>query len=301
MYNTGKIFNIQRFSTSDGPGIRTVVFFKGCPLNCEWCHNPESKSAKPDIFYRQDVCIGCGHCVDVCANTCHSLIDGLHLYEREKCSKCGKCANICSANALEICGEEKTTEEIIDIVLRDRNFYEESGGGITLSGGEPLQQYDFALSLLKLAKSNQLNTAIETSGFSNKDLTELNQYVDLWLYDIKLLSNPEHIKYTGVSNEIILENLRLLDRIGANIILRCPIIPNINMTFEHFDALGEIANKFSNITEINLEPYHPLGHSKASQLGKIQIYKNEEFLEISKIEPFVKYLQSKTNIPTIVI
>lgn len=300
MYNKGKIFNIQRFSISDGPGIRTTVFFKGCPLNCAWCHNPESKSIATEIFYKPDMCVGCGSCARICANNCHTFADSLHTFNREKCDSCGQCANVCYPNALEICGEEKTAEEVMEVVLRDKFFYEESGGGITLSGGEPLMQYDFTLSLLKLAKEQDLHTAIETSGFSSRDLTILNQHTDLWLYDIKLFSEAEHRKYTGVSNKVIFKNLSLLDSIGANIILRCPIIPNVNMTDEHFNKLAELANNHSSITAIHLEPYHPLGLSKAQQLSKTQAYQNDVFLQPSLLQPFADMLRAKTKTEVVV-
>ena len=301
MCNKGITFNIQRFSTSDGPGIRTVVFMKGCPLNCAWCHNPESKNNKTEIFYKSDICALCGACVGVCPNSCHTLEDARHYFDREKCNGCGQCANVCCANALEVCGEEKTAEEIIKIVMRDKPFYEESGGGITLSGGEPLIQYDFSLSLLKLAKMNLLHTAIETSGYSNRDLTILNDFVDLWLYDIKIFTEEEHIKYTGVSNKVIFDNLYLLNRIGAKIILRCPIIPDVNMTDDHFDGLAKLANRLKGVAAIHLEPYHPLGLSKAEQLGKGQPYQNNKFLEPSSLEPFADILQAKTNKEVIII
>ena len=301
MHNKGRIFNIQRFSTSDGPGIRTVVFMKGCPLNCAWCHNPESKSKTIEIFYKSELCIACGACANVCAANGHTLTDGVHHFDRKKCVRCGKCVEVCYSNALEKCGIDKTAEEIIDIVLQDKPFYEESGGGITLSGGEPLMQYDFTLSLLKLSKEHGLHTAIETSGFSGRDLTELNQYADLWLYDLKLFSEEEHIKHTGVSNKVIFENLFLLDRIGANIILRCPIIPDVNMTTQHFDSLAKLVNSLKGSTVIHLEPYHPLGLSKAEQLGKGQTYLNDKFLEPSSLEPFADILQAKTNKEVIII
>lgn len=300
MCNSGKIFNIQRFSTSDGPGIRTVVFLKGCFLDCAWCHNPESKCAKTEIFYDPIKCVGCGRCVNVCENNCQSFGD-VHIFEREKCNSCGQCASVCCADALEICGEEKTAEEIIDVVLRDKPFYEESGGGITLSGGEPLMQYDFSLSLLKLAKENGLHTAIETSGFSGKRLEELIRYTDLWLYDIKLFPDDEHKKHTGVSNENIFKNLYLLDSSGANIILRCPMIPNVNLTQEHFENLSELANKLKNVIAIHLEPYHPLGLSKAKLLGKTQIYRNNKFLDSSKLRPFAEMLMAKTTKEIVII
>ena len=295
IYNKGKTFNIQRFSTSDGPGIRTVVFLKGCPLDCIWCHNPESKSTKAEIFFQPGMCVGCGACAEGCPKKCHALEDGKHYFRRENCDGCGRCVDVCYTNALKLCGEEKNADEIMEIVLRDKPFYIESNGGLTLSGGEPLMQYDFMLQLLKLAKKHGIHTAIETSGFTSRDLTELNRYTDLWLYDIKLFSESEHIKYTGVSNKQILENLYLLDSIGANIILRCPIIPNINMTEEHFNKLAELSEHLNNVSEIHLEPYHPLGISKAKQLNKSQIYQNDNFLEPLLLQPFADMLHAKVK------
>ena len=301
MYKKGKIFNIQRFSTSDGPGIRTVVFFKGCPLACDWCHNPESQSPLPEIFYKKDMCIGCGACVSACKEDCHSFKERIHIFQRENCIYCANCVGVCSSNALKVCGEEKSAEEIIEEVLRDKPFYEESGGGMTLSGGEPLMQFDFALSLLKLAKENRLHTAIETSGFSDRNILELTKYTDLWLYDIKLFPEDEHIKCTGVSNKNIFDNLCLLNGNGADIILRCPIIPDINMKDEHFEKIAGLANSLSGVSAIHLEPYHPLGISKAEQLSKTQSYKNDKFLGKTTIEPFVNKLCTKTNKKVIVI
>ena len=301
MSNKGKIFNIQRFSTSDGPGIRTVVFLKGCPLDCAWCHNPESKSAKTEIFYKSDMCIGCGFCANVCENNCHTLVDGIHYFDREKCTGCKKCINSCCTNALQICGEEKTAEEVMEIVLKDKPFYEESGGGITLSGGEPLMQYDFTLSLLKLAKENGLHTAIETSGFSTRDLTQLNQYNDLWLYDVKILPEDSHIKNTGVSNKVIFENLYSLSKTSANIVLRCPIIPNINLNDEHFNKLAELCNKLKNVSAIHLEPYHPLGISKAQQLNKTQSYQNNTFLDSTSLQSYANFLLAQTGAEVIIL
>lgn len=295
MYNTGKTFNIQRFSTSDGPGIRTVIFLKGCPLHCTWCHNPESHSAMKEISYQKRMCIACGECVEACPQSAHCISDGMHHFSREKCTGCGKCTEVCYSHALELCGETKTTADILDIVLQDRPFYEESGGGITISGGEPLMQFGFTLSLLKHAKENGLHTAIETCGYSHRDITELNQYTDLWLYDIKLFPDAEHIKQTGKSNKIIFNNLYLLDKIGATIILRCPIIPDINLTEQHFNSLAMLSNHLNNLVAIHLEPYHPLGISKAQQIGKDQPYKNGNFLSPSLLEPFSEMLRQKTG------
>ena len=289
----GTLFNIQRFSTADGPGIRTVVFLKGCNLRCAWCHNPESHSTRSEVLFKPELCIGCGACTLVCAN--HRL-EGGHSFHRAACAGCGKCAQVCATNALELCGDEKTAQQVMDTVLRDIPFYEESGGGLTLSGGEPLLQYEFALELLKLAKAQGLHTAIETCGYTQQDLAALAKYVDLWLYDVKLLSEDAHRRFTGVSNGQILENLRLLDRMGAKLVLRCPILAEVNLTQAHFDGLAQLANSLQNVTAIHLEPYHPLGISKAQQLGKTQGYGQTEFLDPSALTPFAEALRAKTQV-----
>ena len=293
----GKIFNIQRFSTSDGPGIRTTVFFKGCPLSCVWCHNPESHSAKNEIFYDARKCISCGFCLKACENSCHSFDNG-HVYLRDNCEKCGSCASLCPSKAIEVCGDEKSADEVLDVVLRDLPFYEQSGGGITLSGGEPLMQYDFATEILKKAKEKQLHTAIETSGFCAKPLDEIAKYVDLWLFDIKLFDEDEHKRYTGVSNEKILENLRYLDDIEANIILRCPIIPDVNLKKEHFEKLSVLTKTLENVSAIHLEPYHPLGISKLSLLGKDTTFSNSEFLKKEELSDYADFLFKTCGIKT---
>ena len=288
----GTIFNIQRFSTHDGPGIRTVVFMKGCPLNCSWCHNPESKSTKPEIFFKEDLCIGCGTC-RVCQKGCHSFDDG-HNYARENCISCGNCAENCPTKALECCGEEMTAEQILEAVLRDKAFYHQSGGGITLSGGEPLLQYDLTLELLQLCKEQGLHTAIETCGFTHQDLTMLHKYTDLWLYDVKVLPEEDHIRHTGVSNRQILANLQNLDQMGARIILRCPIIPGVNLNDAHFEELAKLANTLKNLQQIHLEPYHPLGLSKAQQLGKTQAFQDPDFLSAEVLNPYAVFLRKST-------
>lgn len=280
----GEIFNIQRFCTHDGPGIRTVVFMKGCPLDCAWCHNPESKSFRRQIMFDEEKCINCGWCKKICKSGAHMLENNKHTFIRGNCRLCMNCTQICPTGALEKCGEIKTVEEILEVCMRDAEFYKQSGGGITLSGGEPLYQFDFLLEILKKAKEMNINTAIETSGFSSKELDEINQYTDLWLYDIKLLDEEEHKKYTGVSNKIILENLRQLDSIGAAIILRCPIIPGVNFTENYFKALMKLGNSLKNVKKLQLEPYHPLGIYKAERCGIVQKYDNKNFLSGKEVE-----------------
>lgn len=293
---TGNIFNIQRFSTNDGPGIRTVVFLKGCPLSCIWCHNPESKSAYPDIFYNSKKCVNCRKCEKICKHNQHIFNFNSHSFLRNNCKKCMKCAIECPVSALEICGKIVSSDEIMAEILKDTEFYSESSGGITLSGGEPLAQYDFSLEILKKAKEAGIHTAVETSGYCYKELNEINKYVDLWLFDIKLFSESKHIEYTGVSNKIILKNLLFLDNIGAKIILRCPIIPDINHTEEHFEKISNLANRLKNVVAIHFEPYHPLGIDKSINLGIPQEYKNKDFLTTEDIHPFVNNIREKVTI-----
>ncbi len=292
----GNIFNIQRFSTNDGPGIRTVVFFKGCPLSCIWCHNPESKSAASDILYNSEKCINCRKCEEICKYNLHIFDFDNHIFLRDNCKKCMECAMECPVSALEICGKSVSSDEVVAEVLKDIEFYKESGGGITLSGGEPLAQYDFSLEILKKAKEAGIHTVVETSGYCYKELNEISKYVDLWLFDIKLFWESEHIKYTGVSNKLILKNLYFLNSIGARIILRCPIIPDINHTKEHFDRISVLANKLNSIVAVHFEPYHPLGIYKTINLGKTPEYKNKDFLTAEDIRPFVNYIKGKINI-----
>ncbi len=298
---TGNVFNIQRFSTSDGPGIRTTLFLKGCPLSCVWCHNPESKSAKSEIFFNSSACTLCRKCEDICRQHQHNFDQNCHIYLRSNCTSCFECVSNCPAFALEICGNEMTSEDVVLEVLRDVDFYKESGGGVTLSGGEPLMQYDFSLEILKKLKESGIHTAIETSGYSNRDLSEIAKFVDLWLFDIKLFPENEHLRYTGVSNKKIFENLSFLDNIGAKTILRCPIIPGINLTTEHFNKLSTLANSLENVIALQLEPYHPLGIEKASRLGKEQGYANPEFLENEALHSYTQLLSNQTNVTVEII
>lgn len=243
----GTIFNLQRFSIYDGPGIRTTVFLKGCPLRCAWCHNPESQSIKPEIMFYSEKCIGCGRC------------DGIALDDT---------SFHCLNGAREACGKTVSSDEIIAEVVRDKVFYDNSGGGLTLSGGEPLLQFDFSMVLLQSAKENGIHTAIETCGFVKPEYIEkIAGYTDLFLYDYKETDSDLHKKFTGQGNELIISNLRLLDSINKPVILRCPIIPGYNDRAEHFAAIGNIVNELDNILRVEVEPYHPLGEYKYACLG----------------------------------
>ena len=244
----GTIFNIQKFCVNDGPGIRTCVFLKGCPLKCVWCHNPESQSAKSEIMFYADKCIGCGRCKNITAE------------DKDF---------VCFNRAKEICGKSISVDEVISEVLKDKIFYDNSGGGITLSGGEPLYQFEFSFELLKKAKERGLHTAVETCGFSTADnIKRIAEYTDLFLYDYKETNSAMHKDFTGVGNEIIISNLKLLNSLNKQIILRCPIIPGYNDRQAHFDGICTVANDLENIVRIEIEPYHPLGENKYLSLGR---------------------------------
>ncbi len=262
----GNVFAIQRYCTHDGPGIRTTVFLKGCPLRCIWCHNPESQSFSSEISYREDVCLSCGSCVGICEAGCHRLENGKHILDRAKCFGCGKCVSVCPSS-LETVGKKMTVDEVMENVMRDRAFYGENGG-LTLSGGEPFAQSEFAIALLKKAKEEGITTCVETCGFCKPDVfSAALPYVDLFLYDYKETSPEKHSEYTGVDNSLILDNLSRLNEAGAKIVLRCPIIPGYNDTEAHFLGIAETAKNYGNVIRIELEPGHTIGEAKKRQLG----------------------------------
>jgi len=294
----GVIFNIQKFCVNDGPGIRTTVFFKGCPLRCIWCHNPESNQAKKEIFFDAKKCIGCGACLKTCEKCLHQIgSEGEHLYDRGQCVACGVCAENCVAGALEQVGEDKTVEEILAEVKKDEVFYQTSGGGMTVSGGEPLAQFAFVKELLKRAKEEGLHTCMETCGYTTEEkIREIAPLVDLFLFDYKETDAKRHEEYTGVSNEQILKNLFLLDELGVKTILRCPIIPTLNDRDDHFAGIAATANQLKNVQEIHIEPYHPLGSGKSEMLGKEYRLKGLTFPEESTVTEWIAKIQAQTEI-----
>ena len=288
---TGTVFNIQRFCVNDGPGIRTTVFLKGCPLSCAWCHNPESNSARPELFYDADKCVSCGRCVSLCPQKAHLMENGRHQLRRESCVRCMACAET-HCPALAAAGETRRAEDVMAEVLRDRPFYQASGGGMTLSGGEPFFQEAFVLDLLRLAREAQVHTCVETCGFAPLSLLEqAARWVDLFLYDIKLTDPALHRQWTGVSNDRILENLRALDKMGAKTVLRCPVIPGVNDTLAHFQGVAKIANSLTHLQEIHLEPYHPLGVSKARRLGRESLLEGISFPSEAAVQDWIRQIQ----------
>ena len=272
----GNVFHLQRFSLFDGPGVRTVVFLKGCPLRCVWCHNPEGWKKQEQILYSAQRCIGCGMCVQACEQGCHSLSGSVHIFDRTCCVSCGACAKACPAEALRISGEKMDAEKVLKLVLRDRQIYVESGGGVTLSGGEPLLQPKFSREILKRAKEAEVHTCVETSGFGEqKDLLALLSYTDLLYYDYKLTDPKAHLFYTGAERERILDNLSAAGDTGIPVVLRCPLIPGINMEASHYIGIARTACAVGSVREIHLQPYHSLGEGKAVQLGLRHMYKGK--------------------------
>jgi pyruvate formate lyase activating enzyme len=266
---TGTIFSIERCSLHDGPGIRTTVFLKGCPLRCQWCHNPESQSRREELYFLDENCVACGSCAAVCPAGCHRVTDAAHTIDRADCQRCGQCVDACPTGALELKGQRVTVREVMKTVLRDRHFYEDSGGGLTLCGGEPMAQPAFVLALLKAAKAEGIHTVLETCGFiQTAKFMSVLPYVDLFYFDWKETDTERHRNYTGVKNELILQNLAELDAAGAEIVLRCPIIPGLNARPDHFEGIAQLANQHPRVREVHVLPYHPMGASKSTRLGK---------------------------------
>lgn len=266
------VTKIQRFSTHDGPGIRTVVFLKGCPLRCKWCHNPETQSAAPQIFYTAKRCIGCGACVAVCPTGAHQIDetgDTGHRFDAARCMGCGACAAACPTLAIEPVGRQMEIDDIMEAVLRDRPFYGENGG-LTLSGGEPMAHPAEALELLERAKAAGISTALETCGyFDSRWVPRLAKAADLLLWDWKDSDPVRHREYTGVSNTRILDNLLALDAAGGKTRLRCIMVEGVNLDETHQNGIAKVYASLRHCEGVELLPYHPYGGSKREQLGGI--------------------------------
>ncbi len=271
----GVIVDIQRFSLHDGPGIRTTVFLKGCPLSCKWCHNPEAIAHRPQLSFNPDKCTNCFKCVDACSAGVHFIVANKHHVDFSKCQLSGNCVAACSNEALSIIGKTKTVDEIMSVVMLDRDFYSNSGGGVTVSGGEPMTQFEFTKVLLEACKSNGIHTALDTCGHVPTDrYLAILPYVDLFLYDFKETDSNRHRYYTGVSNTLILKNLEALYNAGAKILLRCPIIPGFNDTEGHFQGIRDISLRYPNLAGIEIMPYHNMGVSKARRIGAESYFVN---------------------------
>ena len=266
---TAMISNIARGSLHDGIGVRTVVYFKGCGLRCQWCHNPETFEHKREIVYAPVKCIHCGKCIDIFPD-CHIIENGQMCLIRERCIGCGKCAEVCPTGALSVCGEEKTLDEVFQIIVKDKHYYQTSNGGVTLSGGECLLQADFCALLLKKCKEESIHTAIETALYVDYSQVEkVIPYIDFFYVDLKIADSAKHKKYTGQENALIIGNIHRLSKTKKPIVIRIPVIPGVNDSEEDMSALGEIIRNFSNgVQGVELLKYNPLASSKYGSIGK---------------------------------
>ncbi|MBN1569730.1 MAG: glycyl-radical enzyme activating protein [Acidobacteria bacterium] len=268
---TAIIANIQGFSIHDGPGIRTVVFFKGCPLSCQWCANPECLSAKPQMGFIETLCAGCGRCLDACSNNAIRHTEGEHRIDYARCRSCGNCRDQCFHGALVLYGESMTVAEVWDAVRRDKMFYDESGGGITVSGGEPLLHPAFVRELFEMSRQEGINTCAETCGYVDSEaLLEVLPVTDHFLFDLKEMDPKAHREHTGRSNSRILKNAALLIKHGANVLFRQPLIPGINDSIENIEATARfLIGLGKDAARLEIMPFHRMGQSKYRALNML--------------------------------
>lgn len=287
---TGIVFNIQRYSIDDGPGVRTTVFFKGCPLSCLWCSNPESQNPLPEVTYRYTSCKRCGTCVKTCPLGIITLEeDGVHI-DRKKCDRCGKCVEACVPEALRMSGDRMTVGEVFDVVKRDRDFYKVSGGGCTASGGEILMQADFVAELFRRCREESIHTCADTTGFGAKEAMEkILLHSDLVFFDLKQMDPALHKKQCGQSNELILNNLALVVEKNVPMVIRFPLIPGCNDSDENITAIAETVAGLTTEAPVNILPYHAYGANKYRmidkeyQLDDVKSPSTEELERVKKI------------------
>lgn len=292
------IANVQKYNMHDGPGVRTLVFFKGCPLRCKWCSNPENLQKRYKVMYKRSACVDCGACVEVCPVGIHSIskVTGEHEVNQEiECIGCRKCEEACAYGALSISGEVRTISEIMEIIEEDRAFYDLSGGGVTVGGGDPLMQHDVVANLLMACKQDGINTAVETSGYGRtEDLMQIAEFTDLFLYDIKQIDSQKHYELTGVRNDQILKNLKELIHRRYNVKIRMPLLKGLNSDEKDIQGVIDFLMQFKeckNFKGVDLLPYHKLGVNKYRQIGMdypLENYQdpsldNEEMSRIEKM------------------
>lgn len=294
----GIIFNIQRFSLHDGPGIRTTVFMKGCPLRCQWCSNPESMNLYPELMTNDVKCIKCGTCIEACPRKAITLVENIRTIDRSKCDLCMVCTTACPSGAIESVGKYMSVEEVVKEIEKDRLFYQNSGGGVTFSGGEPLVQWQFLREICKQCKQKDVSIALDTTGYAPWNIMEkVLEYVDLVLYDIKHLEPHMHIEGTGVSNELILENVRKTAR-KVRTWLRIPVIPDFNDSMNHISRLAEFSVGLG-VEKVSLLPYHMWGVHKYERLGRVYPLKGVQPLPPELLEAFKKIFESNGLITTV--
>lgn len=266
----GLIFDIKRYSIHDGPGIRTTVFLKGCPLNCRWCHNPEGRSASPEVMVRTGRCLeGCSECLAVCPERALRKAGPFPALDRLACTVCGECAEVCPTGAIEMVGRRLSAIGLLREIEKDRVFYDESGGGVTFSGGEPLAQPEFLEELLGLCRSRGIHTAVDTCGLAAPEVLErIAAKADIFLFDLKTMDEQKHVAFTGESNRLILENLERLAGRGSRIIIRIPVVPGVNDDPGNIRRTASFLRSLGGISEISLLPYHRLGRDKSRGIDK---------------------------------
>ncbi|MBS7008811.1 glycyl-radical enzyme activating protein [Anaerostipes sp.] len=266
---TGIITEIERYAIKDGPGIRTVVFFKGCPLQCRWCANPETQKTACQLMYWKTRCLGCKKCIDTCPECALSFGAGGVEIDRDKCSLCGQCADVCNSQALTTAGENRSVDEIMEVILKDKIYYQTSGGGVTFSGGEAASQGDFLCELAKACKEHQISSCIETCGYAAwETYKKILPYIDCFFYDLKIMDEEEHKRFTGVSNRLILDNFCRLIEAGTEVTVRIPVIPGVNNTDENINNTISFLMKNAPDCQISLLPYHRLGVAKYEKLDQ---------------------------------
>ncbi|MCF7954665.1 MAG: glycyl-radical enzyme activating protein [Phycisphaerae bacterium] len=287
------IFDIKKYAIHDGPGIRTTVFFKGCPLHCKWCHNPESIWTRPELGFRQSRCIGCGQCIQACPNDAISFEGGVITTVAEKCTQCCKCVDACIPAARELIGSERDINDIVAEIEKDIMFYDSSGGGVTISGGEPLAQPDVLCALLDECRNRGIHTTVDTTCYAKLDVVKrVRPLGDLFLCDVKHLDDEIHRKITGVSNKPILRNIRWLDESGANIIIRMPFVPGYNDSESNIKALGEFVSTLRNVSLIELLLYNSGGREKAKRLINFVDIVRAEYAEDENVKAAAGILES---------
>ncbi|HTY57301.1 MAG TPA: glycyl-radical enzyme activating protein [Bacteroidota bacterium] len=265
---TGTVFNIMRFSVQDGPGIRTTIFLKGCPLHCAWCHNPEALSGAAELMLRPERCIACGDCVSACPSGAIVEREGKIETLPDLCARCGTCADVCAADAREIVGRTMTVDDVMREIERDVPFYRESGGGVTFSGGEPLLQHRFLVSLLRACAGAGLSTVVDTAGYASPDvLYRVASLTDLFLYDLKSIDEDVHRRFAGISGALIRGNLSRLASWGKKVVIRMPIIPGVNDSRANIEEAGRFIASLGNVVRVQLLPYHTIGVDKYMRLG----------------------------------
>lgn len=281
------VMEIERFAIHDGPGIRTVVFMQGCPLHCLWCSNPESQQLKINLMHLATRCVGCGNCVSVCRENAIRLINGKAVFDRSACVLCKSCASVCLHDAIRFVGERKTVTEIIQLVLKDKEYYAHSGGGVTFSGGEAFVQFDALMCMLRACKKEKLHTTVETCGqVSLSKIKEAFDWIDLFLFDLKHIDEAILKSSTGADLSLVLGNLAFIAKMDASkVVLRVPVIPNLNFSKEVLKNIFDLALQYG-ISKVHLLPYHTLGVDKYAQLDRIYSFSNTFMMKKEMLIPY---------------